>query len=157
MGFPRSELSFPSPGDLPHPGIEPAFPVPSVLRILYPLSPLGSPRFTFTWIQHLRSSQRPTWQQGTGARATSSQFGSCQASLKSIPNLSQASTELVTSSWSTKNCFYSFHLLGGCWYCEFLLRNSFVQNALFVWRFYWHVLFHHRVPSLWGTLGEIPA
>ena len=45
MGFPRkeylSELPVPSPGDLPDPGIEPAFPELQVNSL--PLSQLGSP------------------------------------------------------------------------------------------------------------------
>ena len=45
MGFPRQEywsgLPFPSPGDLPDPGIEPAFPTSQVDSL--PLSHLGSP------------------------------------------------------------------------------------------------------------------
>ena len=49
MGFSRQEywrgLPFPSPGDLTHPGIEPASPVSPALRwILYSLGHQGSPQ-----------------------------------------------------------------------------------------------------------------
>ena len=47
MGFPRQEyrsgLPFPSPGDLPDPGIEPASPA---LAGRFPLSHLGTPLLT---------------------------------------------------------------------------------------------------------------
>ena len=53
MGFPRQEywsgLPFPSPGDLPDPGIEPAFPVSPVLQA--------------------DSSHRTTWEAGFQERA----------------------------------------------------------------------------------------
>ena len=48
MEFPRQEywvgLPFPSPGDLPHPGIEPTSPVAPALQVdSLPLSHLGNP------------------------------------------------------------------------------------------------------------------
>ena len=48
MGFPRQEyqsgLPFPPPGDLPDPGIKPAFPVAPALQVdSLPLSHQGSP------------------------------------------------------------------------------------------------------------------
>ena len=49
MGFPRQEywsgLPFPTPGDLPNPGSEPAFPVSAALQVgSLPTEPLGKPK-----------------------------------------------------------------------------------------------------------------
>ena len=49
MGFPRHEywsgLLFPSPGDLPHPGIEPY--CPALSGGLFPAEPLGNPKIEY--------------------------------------------------------------------------------------------------------------
>ena len=55
MGFPRQEhwsgWPFPSPGDLPDPGIEPASPVSLALQTdSLPLSPLGTPIISSSFI-----------------------------------------------------------------------------------------------------------
>ena len=55
MEFPRHEywsgLPFPSPGDLPNPGIELTSPVSPALRlILYPLSHLGSHKYECMYV-----------------------------------------------------------------------------------------------------------
>ena len=50
MGFPRqeywSELPFPTPGDLPNPGIEPASPAsPSLSGRFFTMEPHGKPKY----------------------------------------------------------------------------------------------------------------
>ena len=55
-GFPRQEywsgLSFPSPGDLPHPGIKPAFPVsPALAGRFFTSEPRGSSSFPDAHVQ----------------------------------------------------------------------------------------------------------
>ena len=65
MGFSRKEywsgLPFPSPGDLPHPGIESASPVaPTLAGRLFTTEPPGKPQllniFSQLWSSGLRSS-----------------------------------------------------------------------------------------------------
>ena len=58
MGFPRQEywsgLPFPSPGDLPDPGIEPTFPMSSALQAdPLSLSHLGNPALSYLMLNTL--------------------------------------------------------------------------------------------------------
>ena len=63
MGFPRQEycsdeLPFPSPGDLPHPGIEPMS--PSFQGYSLPSEPSGKPFVRSTWTLCWRRKWQPT-------------------------------------------------------------------------------------------------
>ena len=67
VGFPRQEywngLPFPSPGDLPDPGIEPASPVSPVLQEdSLPTEPLGKPLASLVTLQTLT---RLSWLEAT--------------------------------------------------------------------------------------------
>jgi len=66
MGSPRQEywtgLPFPSPGNLPDPGIETAFPVSPVLQVIcLLLSHWGSPQISYTSIKYIKK-KRIFWQ-----------------------------------------------------------------------------------------------
>lgn len=94
-----------------------------------------------TWSQY--TSSQPLWHLSSFSKVHS--------------DLSQASTELVTSCVTTQSCFYSLYLWGDVDSANFcsgvvLCRMHYCTQILLVC-----FLFHHRALSLWRTLGEIPA
>ena len=72
MGFPRQEywsgLPFPSPGDLPDPGIEPTS--PALGGGFFTTEPLGKPQVFFS---HLSYCKFPSWLLGSAATLSSLQ------------------------------------------------------------------------------------